>query len=121
MLTRTCTSLSPPGCTLTMRNMSPRPSSYGATTADSLNRSRIRGRVSRAMSKPAVATRTNGPKNDSNTTSQCAEAPGQKDGERRRQRAKIEALDALSAESVLPARRLAVVRQEPSAHLVGDH
>ena len=55
--------------------MRPRPPSYGATTADSLKRSRMRGRVSRAISRPAVATSTNGPKNDSNTTSQCAVEP----------------------------------------------
>ena len=44
-------------------------------TADSLKRRRMRGRVRRAMSSPAVATSTKGPTNDSKTTSQWAVLP----------------------------------------------
>ena len=74
-LTFTLRALSCPGAAFVMRNMSPRPPSYGATIADSLNWSRMRGRVSRAISSPPIATSVIGPISDSNTISQLAVVP----------------------------------------------
>ena len=58
-----------------MRNISPRPPSYGAMIADSLKPMRMRGRVSRAMSSPNAMTSVIGPRNDSRFASQFAVEP----------------------------------------------
>ena len=71
-----CTSLSSAGCTFTTRNMSPSPFFVRRDDGgSSLKRSRIRGRVSRAIRSPAVVASTVRPKNDSTTTSQRVVEP----------------------------------------------
>ena len=74
-LTVMCTSVSSLGSSLTNRNISPRPPSYGAMTIDSLKRRRARGRVRRAMISPAATNAIIGPSSDSATTSTWAVLP----------------------------------------------
>src|SRR5258705_7860568 len=49
-----------------------------------------------------------------------AKSPGEEDGEGRAERAQVEALDPLRAQPILPARRLAVAREESSTHRLRD-
>jgi hypothetical protein len=68
----------------------------------------------------AVAEGEVGEREEAVEQQQRAERPGEERGQRRAERAQVEALEPLRAEAVLAARGLAVVREEAAADLLGD-